>query len=305
MTIIDKEIFLNLPTEEIAELVRAAGPQVCVFPINGTRRWFMLEHSQDAKNHSIDTYMDITARKYIELYKLCFDHGIDTLLSPVFGSELFSRGDEYTKEIGVGGMVRLSSHPDFLSFYKESQVRVHFYGGYDQQLAQTPFDYVIDLFNRARQQTIANKKHRIFYGVFANDATDKIAELSVKYFQNTGKMPTSAELIPEYYGEYVNPVTMFIGFDKFSVFDYPLLNCGEENLYFTIAPSPYLNAKQLRMILYDHIYSRRSEEIDYTKMTKQDVLFMRNFYHTNGENTLGVGELRGGIWYPILQPSNP
>ncbi len=28
--------FLDLPTEEIAGLVRASGPQVCGFPINGT-----------------------------------------------------------------------------------------------------------------------------------------------------------------------------------------------------------------------------------------------------------------------------
>ena len=35
--------FLGLPTEEVARLVHAAGSKVCVFPINGTRRWYLLE----------------------------------------------------------------------------------------------------------------------------------------------------------------------------------------------------------------------------------------------------------------------
>jgi len=39
--------FLNLPKPEIAKLVRESGNQVCVFPINGTRRWFALEHGHN------------------------------------------------------------------------------------------------------------------------------------------------------------------------------------------------------------------------------------------------------------------
>ena len=39
------ERFLKLPPEQVASLVNAAGQKVCVFPVNGTRRWFMLEHA--------------------------------------------------------------------------------------------------------------------------------------------------------------------------------------------------------------------------------------------------------------------
>jgi tuberculosinol/isotuberculosinol synthase len=297
----DRETFLKLSTEEVAKLVQAAGPQVCVFPINGTRRWFMLEHKQEAKNNSVPVYMDITGEKHIELYKLCFEHGINTLLTPVFGSELLSRGNEYVQKIGADGMARLATHRDFISFYQKYQVRVRFYGDYHKQLAQTPFAYLCDLFNQITKDTMPNNRYQLFYGVFANDATETVAELSVRHFQKTGNIPTRKELIEQYYGEYVDPATLFIGFDKFSVFDYSLLNLGEEDLYFTVAPSLYLNDKQLRLILYDHIYSRPAKEIDYAKMSKQDLFFMQNFYETNRDYTFGVGERRGGIWYPISQ----
>ena len=75
MTIIDLETFLELPTADVAKLVRAAGTKVCVFPINGTRRWFMLEHGRDIQDDPVKAYLNITTRSHIEIYKLCFTHG--------------------------------------------------------------------------------------------------------------------------------------------------------------------------------------------------------------------------------------
>jgi hypothetical protein len=108
------------------------------------------------------------------------------------------------------------------------------------------------------------------------------------------------ELVEQYYGEYVEPVSLYISFDKSRASEYPLLNTQDEDLYFTVAPSLYLSEQQLRSILYDHIYLRRVEEIDYSKMPEQDFQYMKDFYRTNCQNTLGVGELQGGIWYPTF-----
>ncbi len=69
MTLIDRETFLQLPTEEVAKLVRAAGSKVCVFPINGTRRWFMLEHPEQ---NDAESYLSITWQRHIDMYKLNF-----------------------------------------------------------------------------------------------------------------------------------------------------------------------------------------------------------------------------------------
>ncbi|MGC1379218.1 MAG: hypothetical protein WA821_23510 [Anaerolineales bacterium] len=297
MAIVDYETFLVLPTEDVAKLVRAAGPQVCVFVINGTRRWFTLEHA-DVKQNSFQDYLDITGERYIDLYQLCFEHGMDTLLAPVVRTESLTRGSEYVQKVMVDALAEFAKNPDYLSFYEKYKVSVHFYGDYRKFFPGTPFAYLTELFDDITKQTEQNTSCRLFYGIFASDATDTIAELSVEHFQKTGNIPSRRELVEQYYGEYIAPVTLYVNFDKFRVFDYPLLNLGDEDLYFTVAPSPYMTQEQWRNILYDHIYSRCVEEVDYSKMQKQDFQDMKDFYRINCQNTLGVGEMRGGIWYP-------
>jgi tuberculosinol/isotuberculosinol synthase len=292
----DAKTFQNLSAAEVAKLVRAAGSQVCVFPINGTRRWFLLEHGEAIQNDPIKAYLDITTKKHIEIYKLCFAHGLDTLVTPVFGGELLNRGDEYIK-LAIDGLSRLAVHPDFLSFYQKHKVRVHFYGDYRRQLAGTPFEYLCDLFDHICKHTARNNSHRLFYGLFADDATKAVAELSVRHFQKTDAIPSRSELIKLYYGEYIEKANIFISFEKFNVFDYPMLGWGEESLYYTAAPSLYLNDRQLRSIIYDYLYLRPVQDPDYADMPAQDFELMRSYYQKNREATFGVGEMRGGIWY--------
>jgi len=301
MSHMNREQFLNLSAAEVAKIVRAtAGPQVCVFPINGTRRWFLLEHGDAVQDDSAKAYLDITTKRHIEIYKLCFAHGMDTLVTPIFGGELLNRGDEYIK-MAIEGMSRLAVDPDFLSFYQKHKVRVHFYGDYHKQLAGTPYAYLSGMFDRISEHTAHNNRYRLFYGVFASDATESIAELTLQHYQNTNRLPTRSELIELYYGEYIEKANIFISFEKFNVFDYPLLGWGEESLYFTVAPSLYLDDRQLRNILYDHIYLRPVQDPDYEKMPEQDFETMRTYYKKNREATFGVGEMRGGIWYPQIQ----
>jgi len=298
----DLSQFLNLPVDEVASLVRAAGPKVAVFPINGTRRWFALEHAAAAQGDDpITAYMDISQSRHIELYRLFFDHGVDTLLTPVFGSELFRRGDDYVRRIGMTGIARLAQHPEFLKFYDDYGVRVRFYGDYRRELAGTDFAPLIDIFDEATRRTRTYERARLFLGVFASDATEAAAALAVAFYREQAKAPTHRELVEMYYGEYVEPASFFIGFDKLSAFDYPLLASGEEDLYFTLAPSPYLTERQLREILFDHLYTRRAEEPDYSELTPDDWAWMKSFYNAHQEHTYGVGALHSGIWIPSEQ----
>jgi hypothetical protein len=175
---------------------------------------------------------------------------------------------------------------------------VHFYGDYRKELEGTQYSYIIDLFDNVIKQTSANIKHHLFYGVFGTDATETIANLSVQHHQKTSRIPSQRELIEMYYGEYIEKADIFVGFEKFSAFDYPLLNWGGESLYFTVAPSLYMSEKQLRNILYDHIYLRTIPEPDYFKMAAEDFETMRHFYEVHREETFGIGDMNGNIWYP-------
>lgn len=292
--------FLELPTEEVAKIVRTGGKKVCVFPFNGTRRWFLLEYGREFDDDTFEKYAELTTQGYINNYKLLFDHGIDSVVAPVFGGEIMmSRGEEYMREIGAN-MSFLATHPAFHEFYETYDIRVHFYGDYRKELCETPYAYISESFDEVTQKTAHHAIRDLFYGVWADDATQTIAELSVKHYKNTGKIPTRRELIKQYYGEYIEKADIFIGFEKFTVFDYPMLGWGDESLYFTVAPSLSMNDRQLRNILYDHIYQRPKQEPDYFRMPGEDFETMRHIYQRNCEVTFGVGEILGGIWYSKL-----
>ena len=297
----DLQTFLNLPTQELAAHVRERGLKVCVFPINGTRRWYYLEHTPRPDEDLLDSYLSAVEQNHIALYKLIFDHGVDYLLTPVFGPDLMERGNEYTGMVAAG-LTRLTSAEYFLKFFDEYEVRVRFYGDYRKYFANTPYTFLIELFEELAERTKSYNRHRLFMGLFAHDATESVAHLAVEYHRKHGRVPNRDTLIELYYGEYVPPVDVFIGFNEFCAFDMPLVADGNEDLYFTVNPSPYLNAPQLREIFYDRLHTRRSEA-DYSSLEAEEWERMRAFYQANLGKTQGIGARHpsGGYWYPRPQ----
>lgn len=95
-----------------------------------------------------------------------------------------------------------------------------------------------------------------------------------------------------YYGEYVGLADMLIGFGRYCAHDAPLL-LGNEGLYFTASPSLYTNQQQLRMILYDYIYMRRNRTPDYGDLGQEDRVKMRDYYRSNLDKIIRIGENRG------------
>ena len=292
------ESFLQLPTPEVAALVKATGPKVCVFPVNGTRRWFLLEHAEKIQGDFFKAYMNVSIKNHVELCAMLFDHGIDTILAPVFGRELMRRGDEYTQRVGIDGLVRTATDKSYRDFFEEYKVRVHFYGDYRDVLMGTPYEHALKSIYEVTEVTKQNTNVHLFFGVFADEVTETISRLSVEHYLAQGSIPDKQTLIRKYYGEDMLPVSMFIGFDKFSVFDMPLLATGEEDLYFSLSPSPYMTQHQLRSILYDHIFVRPTPEPDYTKLPKDELKWLRDFYRNNKDYAFGVGKLKFNLWIP-------
>lgn len=300
------ERFMTLSVEEIFHLVRESGPVICVFPINGTRRWFLLEFPPETwqVDDFLAAYLQASIQRQIDLYQLFFSHGVDTLMMPVFGPDLLTRGEGYL-QMAIMALSQLAVNPAFLNFYQACGARVRFYGDYRRYLKGTPGEQLIELFDQTTRATAQNNRCRLLFGLFAHDAAETIGEISVRYYQEHHHLPDKRTLVERYYGEYIPPVSLFIGFDKFSAFDMPLVATGSEDLYFTVSPSPYLTGQQLRAILFDHLYARRVEEPDYETLPKESIERMRAFYQTNQERTLGVGFVRDGFWYPLPQITLP
>ena len=291
------ERFLELPSQEVAALVRSAGQKVCVFPVNGTRRWFMLEHGDKIGDDFIAAYMDESIRNHVHLCSMLFDHGIHTILAPVFGRELMHRGDEYTRRVGIDGLVRTATDSNYREFFEQYGVRVRFYGDYRDVLTGTPYEFALKSMYEVSEATRRNSRFHLFFGVFADESLETVARLSVEHYLAQGVIPDKQTLVRKYYGEDVQPVDLFIGFDKFSAFDMPLLSTGAEDLYFSVSPSPYMTARQLRAILYDHIYVRRMPEPDYTQLSEEELGWLKAYYHQNKDHAFGVGRLKFNLWF--------
>jgi tuberculosinol/isotuberculosinol synthase len=293
----DLETFHSLPRDEVAQLVREAGPKVCVFPIKGTRRWLMLEYPSLSREEFATKYVEVATKRSIEIYRLFFDHGIDTLLVPIFDMPLMERGVGYM-QMATEVIRRMAMHPDFVDFYGAYAVRVRFYGAYRKVLGETPYAYLADYFDEITTRTQNHTRRRLFFGVFAGNGAEAVAQLTVQYYTEHGCVPDKRALCAMYYGEDVEQADMFIGFGKLRVFDIPLLTAGREDLYFTVSPSLYLTEPQLRDILYDHLYRRGRTKANLLSENWKSVAC---FYKMNVGNTLGVGSRQCGIWYPIPQ----
>jgi tuberculosinol/isotuberculosinol synthase len=300
----DIDTFRDLSLAEVAQIVRSSGPRVCVLPVNGTRRWFMLEHPLSPEQDYAAVYCDVASRRHTELCRLFFDHGVNTLLTPIFGPDLLERGEAYAR-MATEELSRLAMDSVFLDLYRTYQVRVRFYGDYRRFFDSTQYAYLIEQFDTVTAQTSSHDRFRLFYGVCAQDATEAIAGLAVEYHSRHGRVPDKRALVEMYYGEYVGPADLFIGFDRFCVFDMPLLATGNEDLYFTVSPSAYFTERQLREILYDHLIARRGSEPEYADLKPEERSLMKRFYRANVGKTLGVGVQSGPVWYPLPQVELP
>jgi len=299
----DRAVFMDLPASEIASIVKENGPEVCAFAVNGTRRWFRLENMRDTRQ----SYLDGMCTLQVQLCRMFFHHGLDTLLMPVFGPELLGRGLAYRK-IAVGGLEYLASNERLVDFYQAHGVRVRFYGDYESFFSRSKDTvHLSRLFQDLMEKTRRNSAHRLLLGVCAQDPTDALAALAVQLYKQYGHVPTKAEMIRAYYGEPLADVRLFIGFDRFSAFDMPLLSTDETDLYFTVSPSPYMTDQQLREILYDHLFVR-SKTVSGTATGLLDdpaLDDMRQFYQVNRGRTQGLGFKWGNVWYPLSQVEIP
>lgn len=102
MNLVSEKEFLDLPLVSVAEIVRCRGPKVSVFPFDGTRRWFHLEC-----NPQYDDYQQAALRQSIRILKMLFEHGIETVISPIFSDDLLDRGDRYIVQ-ALEGMALLA-----------------------------------------------------------------------------------------------------------------------------------------------------------------------------------------------------
>jgi adenosine tuberculosinyltransferase len=97
-------------------------------------------------------------------------------------------------------------------------------------------------------------------------------------------------------------LSLFLGFLQPQYFDVPLISTGEEDLYFTMNPSPDLTARQLREILYDHLVTRRVPEINYDALSEEAQAALAEYNELHSGVTVGIGRIDPltETWTPFL-----
>jgi hypothetical protein len=215
-----------------------------------------------------------------------------------------NRGPEYDQYMGWS--TRFLIEEKACELYDRYQMGVLFRGSWKIMLEKFKTPDTLQRFRDVEQQTTPSRDHWLVWTIEDDPIPDSLAPLVSQTIQNTGHMPDRAALCQAYYGRPVQHADLFISNNKPSIEAQvpPLLTVGD--LYFTVSPSLYLDRRQWRGILYDHVFARRGHQRDYTALGDGVMDGLRDFYKAEQGVTLGVGSYHAPsqTWRPIL-PSSP
>jgi hypothetical protein len=304
--------FQNLSTPEVAEIVHERGPGTVVFAAGGTVRWFILNHLNGwpADMSYWQGYLKYGGQRFVEIVRMLFDHGIHTLFThAIVPGQLEGKGEGYLPLALTSGMERIAGTSKFLDFYENYEVRVRFFGNYRRVLEGSRYADALAQFDQVQERTSTHGRRRIYWGFNSEqDQITSILELAVQYYRNHGQVPSREEVIELYYGEPVEPVDVFISFNRprTAALMPPLLE-GRADLYFTVGLSFDFSQEQLRSILYDHLYARHGRHRDYAELSASAFSEMQAFYRLNQRRVTGLGRRYrpGDIWHPVPQVRLP
>lgn len=290
--------WLNCPTEEVARRVSGQPePVVMGWPYNGTRRWYA---GYRKSNPDAGDYLTVLIRRQAEHHRMVFDHGVSVLLAPSFGAETLKRGDSYTR-YALGGLLQLAEDEVYRQMF-DSGVRIRFYGDYEEALSDSHYRPVLKELEDLTRTTAAGDGPLLMIGLFADDHYPKVARISVEFAGRVGRPPDRRELVEAYYGVPVPDLSLYVGFAQPEMFDVPLITTGLEHLYVTLAPSPTFTERQLREILYDHLFARRHTAVDYDDLSPEAERELSTYSEAHVGKTFGVGRVdpASGMWRPVL-----
>ena len=305
------ERFQALSTPEAAALV-SQRVHTAVFAAGGTTRWFILNHLDGwpADMSYFDGYLRFGGQQFLRIVRMFFEHGIHTLFThAIVPGQLEGKGQGYAPLALTAGMEKIASSPDFLAFYQEAGVRVRFFGNYRQVLAGSQYQSTLEQFEAVERLTQANDRHLLFWGFNTEaDPAQQLIDLTVQFYQEHGRAPGRDELSGLYYGEPVDPVDIYVSFNRTRTATLmpPLLD-SQADLYFTVGLSFDFDLPEFRSILYDKLFARKGQHRDYSELSPDAFAELRDFYQMNKGQVLGLGRRyeAGSVWHPLPQVKLP
>ncbi|MFQ5612285.1 MAG: hypothetical protein ACE5H9_09155 [Anaerolineae bacterium] len=252
---------------DIASQVRPRISTV-VLLINGTRRWFLSRHSDWTR------YPQATAAAHRRVSQLFYDHGISTLIQPLFGFDLFDRGEDYLQFVLKHSLTAMADE-DYALWYRAARIRVSFYGAWREALASLGLPEIVEVLDDIAHSTRQHTDRNLLIGLFADRALDDIVSLA-KGCQS------GQDLVERYYGLSVPAIDFVVGSGQPALWDIPLLDFNQASLYFLKAPTFFITREVVRRILHDHLFERLPDD--------NVGAFFPQSQKWNSEEVLGVGQ---------------
>ncbi|MFW5941267.1 MAG: hypothetical protein ACOC8X_00560 [Chloroflexota bacterium] len=273
--------FLEAPIEE----VRAVAPDTLILAAGGTRRSAALSGIAPESND----YARWSRERMMQCCQLLFDHGVQHILTfAIVESQMAERTAGYREKLeqwvdwGLAG-------PQALADYERLGWRVRLVGSQE-------FPALGDAAARLEASTPGGGTPAIWWFVIPD------LEAPWRWLIDAARRSNSSsrkEVATALYGEPIPPATLLLSFGKPLVSPalLPPLLYGKTHCYWSQRPSYELDRQQLRAILYDFAFLRRTWRED--KRGRAEAALAQRSAWQQGP-TIGLGRRLGPFWYPVL-----
>ena len=304
---ISRDVFINLPADEIAAITKKMGkPRVGIFVPDGNRRMtlaFSSYHPQSDEFYNENARL--TTSYFLENLTIFFNHGLETLFVPLISGNVLERNEKYQQITFRRGLQTILEDEQWLNFYQENDIQVHFYGDLSQLKKKDDFVPVVNWIDHVKQATEKNRSKHLFYGFLSPQKYgNELTRLGIEFYKKNSRIPTHQEQVLHYYGCHVPPADFFIMSTKFTgLGSLPPLICGQETqLYFLPGPGVMALTRDVyRQILYDLLFQRQNSSNFENNDQYDDVELLKAFYQNQQATVIGLGTRIGRFWVPDIQ----
>ncbi|NTV64176.1 MAG: hypothetical protein HGA65_11650 [Oscillochloris sp.] len=274
----DLENFLHAPATDVA----AIAPATVMFAAGGTRRDAVL-NGHDVSHFNLPL-ADFSIRRMTETAGNFFKLGLRNVVSMAVRTTQLAETGPYRDYIIEGTIKTLGELA--LPYYRQLGCRVRLLCHDDIP----EFAALADLLDTS---TADAGPHTIWWIVARSN--EQTWQRMIAAAQGASSF---AEVSQRYLGATIPPVSLFISFGKLFVSPelIPLPLFGEDvHCYFYQRPGYSLSEQEIRSIIYDYAYQRKTWVSD--KSGRYAGLESQRHIWNNGP-ILGLGRRVGGFWYP-------
>lgn len=254
------ETFLGLDDTAVAAALQTSAAPCWAIAMGGTRRAYIAAGGVLAGPDDLMSYLQWADAAHRGVLTHLLRFGTQTVIAVEHVPR--DRGPAYRAMLREGLML-LATGQERRAFYAHHNLRVRVVGDLEAIADALGAPDLVGQFFQLHADTAANGGPQLVYLLRGSGSVVGVEEAQLGYTlgQALRRPPTHTELVRAYYGMAVPPLSVYIGSGRPSLgsFRPPFLG-GAEDLYWSQSPVMMLRAEDWRRIIFDHLWSRRTEQ---------------------------------------------